>query len=105
MGLYNLEVSHYWELQPSVLFKSVSSVPSQIDIGIKTIYNDKFWLGMDYRNNGDISALLGLRIQDKYLIGYSYDIPNPDINQYTSGSHEFMFGIIFRPSTEKQIMR
>lgn len=105
MGLYNLEVSHYWDLEPSVLFKAVSSAPSQVDIGLKAIYNDKFWMGMDYRSNGDIAALLGLYIQDKYLIGYSYDIPNSDISQYTSGSHEFMFGITFRPSTEKQIMR
>ena len=73
--LYNIKVSHYWGVQPSVLFKSVSD-QSQVDIGLKTIYNDKFWMGMDYRNNGDISALLGFYIQDKYMIGYSYDIPN-----------------------------
>ena len=104
MGLYNIKVSHYWGVQPSVLFKSVSN-QSQVDIGLKTIYNDIFWMGMDYRNNGDISALLGFYIQDKYMIGYSYDISNSDINPYTSGSHEFMFGITFRPSTENQIMR
>ena len=99
MGLYNLELSHYWDLQPSVLYKSVSS-QSQLDIGLKTIYSDKFWMGMDYRNNGDISALLGFIIQEKFMIGYSYDIPNSEISQYTTGSHEFMFGISFRPSTE-----
>jgi len=104
MGMYNIQISHYWDIQPSVLFKSVSD-QSQIDIGLKTIYNDKFWMGMDYRNNGDISALLGFYIQDKYMLGYSYDIPNSDISSYTTGSHEFMFGITFRPSTEKQIMR
>ena len=104
MGMYNIQLSHYWDLQPSVLFKTVSN-QNQIDIGLKTIYSDKFWMGMDYRNNGDISALLGFIIQDKFMIGYSYDIPNSDISQYTTGSHEFMFGITFRPSTENQIMR
>ena len=104
MGLYNLELSHYWDLQPSVLYKSVSD-QNQIDFGLKTIYGDKFWIGMDYRNNGDIAALLGFVIQEKFMIGYSYDIPNSDISQYTTGSHEFMFGITFRPSTENQIMR
>jgi len=103
MGMYNIMISPYWDLQPSVLFKTVSD-QNQIDIGLKTIYSDKFWMGMDYRNNGDISALLGFIIQDKFMIGYSYDIPNSDINQYTTGSHEFMFGITFRPSTENQIM-
>ena len=67
MGLYNIKVSHYWGVQPSVLFKSVSD-QSQVDIGFKAIYNDKFWMGMDYRNNGDISALLGFYIQDKYIL-------------------------------------
>jgi len=104
MGMYNITISPYWDLQPSVLFKTVSD-QNQIDIGLKTIYSDKFWMGMDYRNNGDISALLGFIIQEKFMIGYSYDIPNSDISQYTTGSHEFMFGITFRPSTENQIMR
>ena len=104
MGMYNIELDHYWDLQPSVLFKTVSN-QNQIDMGLKTIYIDKFWMGMDYRTNGDISALLGFIIQEKFMIGYSYDIPNPDISQYTSGSHEFMFGVTFRPSTQNQIMR
>ena len=104
MGLYNVELNYYWDIQPSILFKSVLD-QSQLDIGLKTIYNDNLWIGMDYRNNGDISALLGFFIQDRYIVGYSYDIPNPEISSYTSGSHEFMFGITFRPSTEKQIMR
>ena len=104
MGMYNLEIDHYWDLQPSVLFKTVSN-QNQIDMGLKTIYSDKFWMGMDYRTNGDISALLGFIIKKKFMIGYSYDIPNPDISQYTSGSHEFMFGVTFRPSTQNQIMR
>ena len=104
MGMYNIELDHYWDLQPSVLFKTVSN-QNQIDMGLKTIYSDKFWMGMDYRTNGDISALLGFIIQEKFMIGYSYDMPNPDISQYTSGSHEFMFGVTFRPSTQNQIMR
>lgn len=99
MGMYKIQLNPYWDLQPSVLFKTVSD-QNQTDIGLKTIYSDKFWIGMDYRNNGDISALLGFIIQEKFMIGYSYDIPNSDISQYTTGSHEFMFGITFRPSTE-----
>ena len=78
MGLYNVELNYYWDIQPSILFKSVLD-QSQLDIGLKTIYNDNLWIGMDYRNNGDISALLGLFIQDRYIVGYSYDIPNTEI--------------------------
>ena len=104
MGMYNIEVDHYWDLQPSVLFKTVSS-QNQIDMGLKTIYSDKFWMGMDYRTNGDIVALLGFMIQEKFMIGYSYDVANSDMNIATTGSLVFMFGVTFRPSTQNQIMR
>lgn len=104
LGMYNIELDHYWDLQPSVLFKSVTN-HNQMDIGLKTIYSDKFWMGADYRTNGDIVALLGFIIQDKFLIGYSYDVANSDVNIATRGSHEFMFGVTFRPSTQNQIMR
>ena len=104
MGMYNLEIDHYWDLQPSVLFKTVSN-QNQIDIGLKSIYSDKFWMGMEYRTNGDISALLGFMIQEKFMIGYSYDVANSDMSKFSSGSHEFMFGVTFRPSTQNQIMR
>ena len=67
MGLYNIKVSH-WGVQPLYLNQYLTN---QVDICLKTIYNDKFWMGMDYRNNGDISKLLGFYIQDKYMIGYS----------------------------------
>lgn len=106
MGLYNFQLGPYFDLRPSALFKSESqSGQNQIDFGLKTIYNDKFWLGVNYRDNGDISALLGFYIQDRYLIGYSYDIANSDLSEFTPGSHEFMFGISFKAATEKQIMR
>ena len=49
MGRYNIQLNPYWDLQPSVLFKTVSD-QNQTDIGLKTIYSDKFWIGMDYRN-------------------------------------------------------
>ena len=56
--------------------------------------------------NEIISANTSFRgLTFEFLIGYSYDIANSDINQFTSGSHEFMFGVTFRPSTQNQIMR
>ena len=102
MGLYNVELNYYWDIQPSILFKSVLD-QSQLDIGLKTIYNDNLWIGMDYRNNGDISALLGFFIQDRYIVGYSYDILNSELADYSSGSHEFMLAIKLKTTSPKEL--
>jgi len=93
LGAYKHDVNPDWSIEPSVLLKTVSAAPMQYDFGVKTTYDNRIWLGLDYRNNGDMSALLGYAIQEIFMIGYSYGIINTDLSSYTSGSHEFMFGI------------
>ena len=60
---------------------------------------------MDYRNNGEMAALLGYSIQDRYIIGYSYDIPSSEMSNYSTGSHEFMIGIRFVAANESDIIK
>ena len=88
-----------------LLLKVVGAAPLQADFGIKTTYDDKLWFGIGYRNNGEMAALLGYSIQERYIIGYSYDIPSSDMSDYSGGSHEFMIGIRFLAADESEIMR
>jgi len=93
LGAYTHDLSPNWSIEPSLLLKTVVAAPMQYDLGLKTTYNNKLWFGMDYRNNGDMAALLGYAIQERFMIGYSYDILGSDLSGYSSGSHEFMIGI------------
>ena len=81
LGAYNLALfNSSWTLQPSLLFKSTSG-SSQVDIGLKTDYNNTLWCGMSYKVNNDLSplsALFGYTINQRYTIGYSYDLPTTD---------------------------
>ena len=104
IGSYRISAGKKIDIQPSVLIKSVSPTPSQVDIGVKIIYDKNLWIGADYRTNGDLGALFGYSIGDRYLIGYSYDLLNADLADQASGSHEFMFAIKFRTiKNEKNI--
>jgi len=105
LGAYKLDLNSSWSIEPSVLFKTVEAAPSQTDFGIKTMYNDLLWFGMGYRNNGEMTALLGYAFQDRYIIGYSYDISSPDMSVLPGASHEFMIGIRFVAADESEIMR
>jgi len=104
IGSYRFSASKKLDIEPSLLFKSVSNTPTQIDVGLKITYDKKFWLGTDYRTNGEMGALFGYSIGDRYLIGYSYDIPSPDLTNYSTGSHEFMLAIKLRPLKEESIV-
>ena len=100
LGSYRYSANEKWNIEPSLLVKSVAPSPAQLDFGVKAIYDEKLWFGADYRSNGDIGALFGYSINDRYIIGYSYDIPNSELSDYATGSHEFMFAIRFL--TEKE---
>lgn len=105
MAAYKWKVNYDYVVEPSVLIKSVTPAPNQADIGVKVTYQNKLWAGTAYRTNGDIGVLLGYSIGDRYSIGYSYDVVTSGLGEHTSGSHEFMLGVRFAPSTEEEIMR
>ena len=78
-------------------------VAAQLDFALKGIYDNKLWFGANYRSTGDIGALFGYSINDRYIIGYSYDIQNAELADYSSGSHEFMLAIKLKTTTPKAI--
>ena len=99
VGAYKHEINPFWSIEPTVLFKS-SSTTNQFDVGIRGIWDDKLWLGTSYRSNGDISAIAGYTISDRYTIGYSVDMLNK-----LGMSHEFVLGIKFLGLQQDQLSR
>jgi type IX secretion system PorP/SprF family membrane protein len=104
LGAYKYQIDPFWSIEPSLLLKSFKAAPTQFDIGVKTTYDDKLWFGGGYRTNGDILCLLGYTINERYMLGYSYDISTGDIGAASNGSHEFMLGIKFITNRESDIM-
>tara|TARA_B100001175_G_C19391506_1_gene581678 strand:+ start:97 stop:1032 length:936 start_codon:yes stop_codon:yes gene_type:complete len=102
---YKWNVNYDYIIEPSIMLKSVSPAEPVIDIGAKITYQNKLWLGTNYRTSGDIGVLLGYSIGNRYLIGYSYDMISSNLGDYTSGSHEFVLGIKFAPVSEEQIIK
>ena len=105
LGAYKHQIDPFWSIEPSLLLKSFKASPTQFDIGVKTTYDDKLWFGGGYRTNGDILCLLGYTINERYMLGYSYDISTGEIGIASNGSHEFMLGIKFITNRESDIMK
>ncbi|MCD4774351.1 MAG: type IX secretion system membrane protein PorP/SprF [Bacteroidales bacterium] len=86
-----------FSLTPSFLVKS-EGASIQYDISSILTYNNKFWGGVSYRGQGEISVLLGVYYKD-FRIGYSYDIDTSVLG--SNGSHEIMLGYCFKLKTER----
>ena len=90
--------------EPSVLLKGIESSNIQADIILKSYYQ-QHWFGIGYRTSDAIAAMLGLRWQS-LSIGYSYDFTLSDIQDFSSGTHEFVAGYyIFNTITRAEKQR
>lgn len=84
---YIFDLGGDFKVEPSVLMQTQESTPMQFDFNARFGYKDKFWLGGSYRMNDAIVAMFALNFRE-FCFGYSYDITQSDIKNYSTGTHE-----------------
>lgn len=90
---FSFDRSNTYQLEPSVLMKYVKGAPTQFDVNARFIIKKMISIGASYRTNDAIVAMLGLIIDNKYHLGYSYDVTTTTLSNFQKGSHEIMLGI------------
>ena len=70
---YVFELNPDLKFKPAILLKAVEGAPLQADLSGSVLLNDKFSLGLAYRWNAALSALVGFQINDKLMLGLAYD--------------------------------
>jgi type IX secretion system PorP/SprF family membrane protein len=103
---YVFDVLPKLKIKPSFLLKHASDLPSNIDINVFFLYDQRFWIGGTYRfgsklfvNNSLSSSLedrdgfvimLDYNVNEKFRIGYAYTMMTSIFQSYTS--HEISLG-------------
>jgi len=107
-GVANRLINHYYlnagysfdyrqdiEIIPSVMFKKVGASNLQMDLNVKTVFNETIWGGISYRTNDAIIAMIGMNFNE-YSLGYSYDITTTKIKIPSYGSHGIVLSYKFK---------
>ena len=84
------------KFKPAALLKATNGAPLSVDISATTIFNEKFYLGANYRIDDAIGGFVDIQLFDGFRAGYAYEYPISDIRPYTSGSHEILLIYEFR---------
>lgn len=86
-----LKVNRDIYFKPMVLVKMVPSAPIQADLTGIFVFNKQFELGAMVRSGDAIGLLVGINIQEKLRIGYSFDWSyGIRTSSFNSGSHEIV---------------
>jgi type IX secretion system PorP/SprF family membrane protein len=85
---YVFDLSESLKYKPSVMAKGVSGSPVSIDISNNFLINDRLELGLNYRVDDSLSALINFGVTPDLRIGYAYDYTTSNLGNYNSGTHE-----------------
>lgn len=100
-GAYKIKASDDIKVEPSFLIKYANPTPMEIDLGARVIYQEQIWLGVGYRHNDAVTALLGFMYKNYLMVAYSYDFTSTNLQKYSSGTHELMLGLRFSKQQSK----
>ncbi|MCB9071780.1 MAG: PorP/SprF family type IX secretion system membrane protein [Prevotellaceae bacterium] len=100
-GGYNFELKNPdYKLKTSALIIT-DLVSWNPNVSLLLDYKDKYWGGLSGRLDA-VSFLLGMRILNGLMIGYSYDLPTTTIIAVSHGSHEICLGYEFNLAFDKK---
>jgi|SRR5690606_20407670 type IX secretion system PorP/SprF family membrane protein len=85
---YVFDMSAVVKIKPTVMLKAVTGAPLQVDLSANALFYEQFTLGVAWRWQAAVSAMVGFQVTDGWFIGYSYDAETTQLANYNSGSHE-----------------
>jgi len=94
-------------IEPSLLIKSVSGTPLQLDLNAMFFYDDRVGVGVQYRTGDAIVAILKVNILEQLRFPYAYDVVTSGLSDAgAGGSHEIIlsYGIkLPPPPSQKEV--
>lgn len=92
-GGYVFDLNQNTKFKPAALIKATNGAPLSFDLTANFLFHDKFWAGASYRINeraSALGALVDFQVSKQFRIGYAYEYPLSELNQFTSGTHELL---------------
>jgi type IX secretion system PorP/SprF family membrane protein len=81
-------------LTPAALVKWMSPTPITIEGSLQLEYKEWLWAGLSYRHKDAVIGMIGLNISERFKFGYSYDFSLSRFNNFSSGGHELVLGLM-----------
>jgi len=93
---YVYQLNETIKLKPQILARYAGNggykLPFNCDFNASAIAYDRIMLGLTYRTDKSISAIVHMQVTQRINMGYAYDYLVSDIAPYAHGAHELILG-------------
>jgi type IX secretion system PorP/SprF family membrane protein len=89
----NVKLNENMMFVPSILIKNMRPAPISSELTMLLKYKNSIWFGTSYRNKDALIGVVGLQVNRKIRVGYSFDFSISRMNHVSSGGHELVMGI------------
>lgn len=96
LGGMHIKASEDIMIRPSFLLKILPSASTQVDINAVAEYKNVFGLGACYRTNDAVVGMAQFRLNDQFILGYSFDFTLSELKAFNTGSHEIFLRYDFK---------
>ncbi|MBK7406856.1 MAG: type IX secretion system membrane protein PorP/SprF [Saprospirales bacterium] len=101
-----VDIGRHWQWQPSILAKT-NSRQWQVDWTTIFGYDGNFFGGFSFRGYDRLSidaavVLAGVRLNEKFFLGYAYDFSISSLRRVNDGSHEIVLRYNLRKAIGKE---
>lgn len=91
---YKINIGTDYSITPSTLIKYMVPTVPVVESSVQLEYQESFWLAISYRHKDAFIGMFGMNLSDRFKFGYSFDYTISDLNQFSSGGHELILGIM-----------
>ena len=98
-GGYFMDVNDNIGIESALLLKFIEPGYVQFDINVTGTFMKMFSVGVSYRTDNAIVAIMGLKAGN-FRFGYAYDYTLMDIGKYSVGSHEIFLSYRFGSNSD-----
>jgi type IX secretion system PorP/SprF family membrane protein len=85
---FELDMINSWRLRPNVVYRYVPTFPLYLEMTSMFTYDKKIDIGLSYQVLGSASAILGIKLNDVFYVGYAYSYPTTKLNRVVFNTHE-----------------
>lgn len=103
MGLH-IPLGTDFRLSPGMLFSYKVVSPFAFYATSRLYYQDKLWIGANYRNQDAFGASFGFFFAEKYKCSYAFDTAISKLSPTLGSTHELTFGILLSKSFIQPIL-